>query len=268
MASTDLTALLAEAQAARADLALAARAIALIDLTSLRGDETAGEIETLCAQAVRHGTAAVCIHAAHLPLARSTLAASRVRLATVANFPSGGDDLALAAEETAAAVAAGADEVDVVAPIEAIRAGDVGLVEELVAACRAAAGPDTTLKLILETGALEEPHLITAAARAGVMAGVDFLKTSTGKIPVGATLESAALLLTVLAEAGGGVGFKAAGGVRTADEAAGYLHLADRLLAPGWATPRRFRFGASSLLGDLLRRCGGEAGGEVPPGGY
>ena len=190
------------------------------------------------------------------------LAGSAVRFATVANFPHGGDDIAAAAEETAAAVAAGADEVDVVAPIAAILDGDIGLVGELVEACRAAAGPGTTLKLILETGSLQEPAVITAAARAAVMAGIDFLKTSTGKAEVGATLEAAAALLAVIHEAGGRVGFKAAGGIRTAADAAGYLHLADAIMGPGWASPRTFRFGASSLLDDLLGR-GGEA-----PGGY
>ena len=100
------------------------------------------------------------------------------------------------------------------APIGAIMEGDVGLVGEMVEAARAAAGPGTTLKLILETGTLAEPGRITAAARAAVMAGVDFLKTSTGKGPVGATLEAAVLLLEVIEEAGGRVGFKAAGGIR------------------------------------------------------
>ncbi len=157
-----------------------------------------------------------------------------------------------AAEETAAAVAAGADEVDVVAPIGALLEGDVGLVGELVEACRAAAGPGITLKVILETGALREPDLITAAARAAVMAGVDFLKTSTGKIEAGATLEAAAALLAVCREAGGRVGFKAAGGIRTAADAAAYLHLADAIMGAGWASPRTFRFGASALLDDLL----------------
>jgi deoxyribose-phosphate aldolase len=266
LASTDLPGLVAEAHAARADAELARRALALIDLTSLRGDEMPGEIERLCDSAIRHGTAAVCIHAPHVPLARDRLAGSAVRLATVANFPDGGDDVARAADETAAAVAAGADEVDVVAPIAAIGEGDIGLVEELVLACKAAAGPGTLLKLILETGALREPDRITAAARAAVMAGVDFLKTSTGKIEVGATLEAAALLLAVIQEAGGRVGFKAAGGIRTADQAAGYLRLADAILGPGWATPGTFRFGASSLLDDLSRRLGQDGGPAVADG--
>jgi deoxyribose-phosphate aldolase len=262
--STDLASLLKQAGTATADAGLAARAVPLLDLTSLTGEETASEIERLCRRALAHGTAAVCLHAQHVPLARELLAGSAVRVATVANFPGGSDDIGRAAEETAAAVAAGADEVDVVAPIAAVREGDIGLVGELVESCRAAAGPGTTLKLILETGVLREPDLITAAARSAVMAGVDFLKTSTGKAEVGATLEAAALLLAVIDDAGGRVGFKAAGGIRTAAEAAGYLHLADAILGPDWVSPRTFRFGASSLLDDLLR----QGGREVPPGAY
>ncbi len=183
-----------------------------------------------------------------------------MRLAAVANFPHGGDDLARTADEAGAAVADGADEVDVVAPIQAIRDGDVSLVGELVEACRATVAPSTRLKLILETGVLVEPALIAAAARAAVMAGVDFLKTSTGKTPVSATLEAAAILLAVIVEANGRVGFKAAGGIRTTADAAGYLHLADAMLGPGWATADRFRLGASSLLDDLLRVASGAAG--------
>jgi deoxyribose-phosphate aldolase len=259
--STDLASLLKQAGTATADAGLAARAVPLLDLTSLTGEEATADIERLCRRALAHGTAVVCLYAEHVPLARELLAGSAVRVATVANFPGGSDDIARAAEEAAAAVAAGADEVDVVAPIAAIQEGDIGLVGELVEACRAAAGPGTTLKLILETGVLREPDLITAAARAAVMAGIDFLKTSTGKAEVSATLEAAALLLAVIDDAGGRVGFKAAGGIRSAADAAGYLHLADAIMGPDWVSPRTFRFGASSLLDDLLRQ-----GGEVAPG--
>lgn len=262
MPSPDPLALVDQARRAAVPADLAARAVPLLDLTSLRGDETPAEIERLCTRAVRHGTAAVCIYASHLPAARRLLTGTPVRLVTVANFPHGSDDLGRAADETAAAVAAGADEVDIVAPIAAVLEGDVGLVGELVETCRTAAGPGTTLKLILETGVLREPDLITAAARAAVMAGIDFLKTSTGKTEVGATLEAAAVLLSVIQEAGGRVGFKAAGGIRTSAEAAAYLHLADMLLGPGWVSPKSFRVGASSLLDALLTGAG-----EVP-GGY
>ena len=260
MASPDLRSLIEAARTAPVPPDTAARAIPLIDLTSLQGGESPAEIEALCARALAHGTAAVCVYAEAVPIARPLLAGSPVRIATVANFPHGGDDLAGTADETAAAVAAGADEVDIVAPVAALLDGDVGLVGELVEACRAAAGPGITLKLILETGRLEEPDLITAAARAAVMAGIDFLKTSTGKIATGATLEAAAALLTVCREADGRVGFKAAGGIRTARDAASYLHLADAIMGPGWVSPRTFRFGASSLLDDLLGQGGVSAG--------
>jgi deoxyribose-phosphate aldolase len=108
------------------------------------------------------------------------------------------------------------------------------------------------LKLILETGVLESPDRIAAAARTAVMSGVDFLKTSTGKVPVGATLEAAAVLLTVIAEADGRVGLKVSGGVRTPDDAARYIALAGSMVGESWITPGHFRIGASSLLDGLL----------------
>jgi deoxyribose-phosphate aldolase len=114
------------------------------------------------------------------------------------------------------------------------------------------------LKVILETGVLTEPSVISGAARAAVMAGCDFLKTSTGKTTVGATLEAAAVMLAVIEEADGRVGFKAAGGIRTAAQAASYLYLAEQLISPSWACPTTFRFGASSpLLDDLVAILGG-----------
>lgn len=244
--------LLARAAAAPGDATLAARALPLLDLTSLNATDADADIEALCQRAITYGTAAVCIGPRFVPLARDLLHGSGVKLATVANFPHGSDDIAAAAQECAAAAAGGADEVDVVAPIEAIRDGDVGMVTELVTACRAAI-PETTLKVILETGVLALPNLITGAARAAVMAGCDFLKTSTGKTPVGATPEAAAVILAVIQEADGRIGFKAAGGIRTAKQAAVYLYLAEQLINPSWACPSTFRFGASSpLLDDLV----------------
>jgi deoxyribose-phosphate aldolase len=251
--------LLAKADSIPATPEVARRAIPLVDLTSLSGSETEAEIEALCAKALAYGTAAVCIYPCFLPLARPLLSGSTVRLAAVANFPDGSDDLARAADEAAAAVADGADEVDVVAPVQAIMEGDVGIVGELVEAVRIAIGPATTLKLILETGVLADPDRITAAARAAVMAGIDFLKTSTGKVPVGATPEAAAVLMRVCEEAGLRVGFKASGGIRTAADAARYLCLGDAIMGAGQISARTFRFGASSLLDDLVRVAGGGA---------
>lgn len=253
MPLTGLSDALERARGARADAAAAQRILPLLDLTSLRGDESAEEIETLCARAVRYRLAAVCVLARHLETARAALAGSPVRLATVAAFPQGGDDIVATAREVAAAVRAGAQEVDVVAPLAALREGDVASVSELVEACREASGPGATLKLILETGLLQDPPLVTAAARAAVMGGIDFLETSTGKIPKGATLEAAALLLEVVGETGGRVGLELSGGIRTVADAAPYLALVDGFLGPDWVSPVRLRFGASALLDDLLR---------------
>jgi deoxyribose-phosphate aldolase len=247
--------LLERARSAPADAKLAARALPLLELTSLNETDGDADIERLCACSIKFGTAAVCIWPRFVSLAGNLLRGSGVRLATVANFPHGSDDIARVAKECAAAAADGADEVDVVAPIDAIRAGDIGMVSELVTACRAEA-PETTLKVILETGMLREPPLIAGAARAAVMAGCDFLKTSTGKAEVGATLEAAAVMLAVIEEADGKVGFKAAGGVRTARQAASYLYLAEQLIDPSWASPNTFRFGATALLDDLCAILG------------
>jgi deoxyribose-phosphate aldolase len=243
------------ARTAPGGVAAAARILPLVDLTSLGDADAETQIEALCARAVDAGVAAVCIWPRFLPVARAALGDAPVALATVANFPDGSDDIVRAVAETEAAIAAGADEIDVVAPIEAALGGDIGMVGELVQATKAAAG-DHTLKVILETGHLVDPAVITAVARAAIMAGADFLKTSTGKTAVGASLEAAAVLLAVLQEADGRVGIKFSGGIRTTRQAAGYLHLVDHFMSSGWTRPETVRFGASSLLDDLLRVLG------------
>jgi deoxyribose-phosphate aldolase len=243
--------LIEAAAAAPADAGIAARILPLVDLTSLGDDDTDAKIERLCDRALETGVAAVCVWPRFVPLARKRLGTAPVRLATVANFPDGSDDIANAVRETRAAIDAGADEVDVVAPIGAILEGDVGLVSELVQLCREAT-PEQTLKVILETGRLEDPARITAAARSAIMSGPDFLKTSTGRFPTGATLEAAAVLLAVLEEADGRIGIKLSGGIRTTGQAAGYLHLIDHFMGSGWTSPSTVRFGATALLDDLL----------------
>jgi deoxyribose-phosphate aldolase len=244
--------LLERAMRARGDIAAAARILPLLDLTSLGDEDAEAQVETLCARALDAGVAAVCVWPQFVPVAKTRLAQSPIRLATVANFPEGSDDLARAARETAQALAAGADEVEVVAPTQAILEGDIGLVTELVQVCRKEA-PDVTLKVILETGRLEQPARIAAAARAAIMGGCDMLKTSTGRFSPGATLEAAAVLLAVIEEADGRVGIKFAGGIRTTRQAAQYLYLVDHFLGSGWTSPETLRFGATALLDDLLR---------------
>jgi deoxyribose-phosphate aldolase len=240
------------AERAKATPAIAARLLPLVDLTSLGGDETGAEIEALADRGMRLGVAAICVYPDAVATARRRLGTDPVRLASVVNFPDGSDDIARAVQECRTIIADGADEIDLVAPLEAIMEGDVGLVTEMVDAVKAAAD-GRLVKVILETGRLQDAVRITSAARAAVMAGADMLKTSTGKTPTGATLEAAAVLLAVVDEADGRIGLKLSGGIRSADQAAGYLHLIDQVMGSGWVAPKTVRFGASSLLDDLER---------------
>ncbi len=250
--------------------ATARRVLALLDLTRLVDDDhDEAANAALCdrARGPWGQVAAVCVWPAFVPLCRARLAGSGVRVAAVCNFPAGGDDVARAADETAAAVSAGADEVDVVLPYRAWLAGRRAVAGELVAACKAACGAGAQLKVILETGALSDADHIAGASADAIAAGADFIKTSTGKIAVSATLEAAETMLRAIAASSRPVGFKAAGGIRTLEQAAEYLALADRVLGPQWAGPRTFRFGASGLLDDLLGRLG-QGAGAADTSGY
>lgn len=247
---------------------IAGRALAALDLTSLGEDDSPAHIEALCAAAAGPGglPAAVCVYPEHIGTARRALdshGAAAVRVATVVNFPDGGADPGRASRETRRAVAAGADEVDMVLPWRILAANDTAGARQVVAACRAAA-PGRLLKVILESGALGSEDRIRAASELALEAGADFIKTSTGKVAVGATPAAARVMLTAIREHGGRAGFKASGGVRTLADAALYLGLADELLGAGWATPAHFRIGASGLLAEIRAALGGRAGA---PGG-
>ncbi|OCQ50849.1 Deoxyribose-phosphate aldolase [Photorhabdus australis subsp. thailandensis] len=244
--------------------AAAQRALSLMDLTTLNDNDTDDKVTALCHQAKSPAgnTAAICIYPRFIPLARKILreqGTPEIRIATVTNFPHGNDDIDIALAETRAAIVYGADEVDVVFPYRALIAGNEQIGFEMVKACKeACTEASVLLKVIIETGELKEASLIRKASEISVKAGADFIKTSTGKVPVNATLESAELMIQVIHDMGVGktVGFKPAGGVRTAEEAAQYLALADRIMGDKWADARHFRFGASSLLGDLLNTLG------------
>jgi deoxyribose-phosphate aldolase len=227
------------------------RTLSLVDLTRLERPDDAGAIDALAAKAATDGgrVAAICVY----PEWIERVLDAGVPVAAVANFPAGEDDPDLAAREAAGAVQAGASEVDVVVPWRAFAAGDAAAVERVVAATRAAIGAGVGLKAILETGSLAGPDAMRAAGARALDAGADFLKTSTGKVGPGASLEAARVLLEVVRDAGHG-GVKASGGIRTADQAAEYLALADEVMGPGWAAPERFRLGASSLVDDVLAR--------------
>lgn len=236
-------------------------ALSLMDLTSLNDTDTNDVIEALCQQAKSPaGTpAAVCVYPAFITVARKTLnteGIANVKVATVTNFPSGGEDITTAVTETREAVALGAHEVDVVFPYQALMQGNSQVGFDLVEQCKKACGEAVQLKVIIESGELKTPELIKQASDICIAAGADFIKTSTGKVPVNATLEAADIMLTAIKESGKKVGFKAAGGVRTAEEAAEYIALARRIMGADWVTPENFRFGASSLLNNLLTTLG------------
>ncbi|RJG51380.1 deoxyribose-phosphate aldolase [Motilimonas pumila] len=244
-------------------LPYAQQALGLMDLTTLNDNDTEDIVVALCHQASTAvgATAAVCVYPRFVPIAKKTLAnmgAKEVLVATVTNFPQGGDDIDIAVAETRAAVAYGADEVDVVFPYKALQRGDVEVGYQLVAECKKACGEAVALKVIIESGELDTSLLIQQASDIAIAAGADFIKTSTGKVAVNATLESAEIMLNAIKSSGKDVGFKAAGGVKTAQQAQQYLLLAERLMGPNWLNSRHFRFGASSLLGDLLAVIGVE----------
>ncbi|MBU6198457.1 MAG: deoxyribose-phosphate aldolase [Xanthomonadaceae bacterium] len=231
---------------------LAACLLPLLDLTSLGEDDTPGKIEALCRR-VRAGAiapAAVCVYPEHVTTARRALEGSSVKVATVVNFPDGASDASRALRETRRAIAAGADEIDMVLPWAAFVRGDEASARAVVDAVRGGCGIRHTLKLILETGELT-PERIRAAAQLGIDAGVDFLKTSTGKAAVHATPEAAAIMLDVIAANRGRCGFKAAGGIRNLDAAIEYLDLARARLGDDWIAPEQFRIGASTLYDEL-----------------
>lgn len=234
------------------------QALQLMDLTSLNEDDTPEAIIALCQQARTEAgnTAAICIYPRFIPLARKTLKSlglNDVTIATVSNFPDGGDDIDIAVAETRAAVAYGADEVDVVFPYRALMAGNETVGAELVKRCKEACGANVLLKVIIESGELKDEALIRRASEIAIDAGADFIKTSTGKVPVNATTESARIMLETIRDSGKtNVGFKPAGGIKTAEDAAVHLELADTIMGPEWVDRNHYRFGASSLLGNLL----------------
>jgi len=227
------------------------RALAVVDLTRLERPDDAEAIDALAAKAVTAvgRVAAICVY----PEWIQRVLGPGVPVAAVANFPAGEDDPDLAAREAGEAVEAGAAEIDVVVPWPAFLAGDDTAIGRTVAATRAAIGDGVGLKAILETGSLGGAESVRRAGEQALGAGADFLKTSSGKVGAGASLEATRVLLEVVRDAGRGA-VKASGGIRTAEQAAEYLALADEVVGAGWATPERFRIGASSLVDDLLAR--------------
>lgn len=239
-------------------------AIRMVDLTALEGADTRGRIRALCAKARTPDpsdptcppVAAACLYPALVPVAAAELGGSGVRIASVATaFPAGLVPLPVKLAETAEAVAAGADEIDMVINRSAFLAGRYQQVYQEIEAVRSTCG-DAVLKVILETGELVTYDNVRQATWLAMLAGADFVKTSTGKIKPAAT---APVLLTMLESVrswhtltGRFVGVKAAGGIRTTPAAVRFLVLVNEIAGEEWLRPDRFRFGASALLDDLV----------------
>ncbi|GAA2683360.1 deoxyribose-phosphate aldolase [Actinoplanes palleronii] len=239
-------------------------AIRMVDLTTLEGADTPGKVRALCAKG-RHPdpgdpscppVAAICVYPAMAGVAHAALAGSGVHLASVATaFPSGQAPLEVRLADTRAAVEAGADEIDMVISRGAFLAGDYTRVFEEIVAVKQACG-SAHLKVILETGELATYDNVRRASWLAMLAGADFIKTSTGKVAVNATLPITLVMLEAVRDFrerhGRQIGVKPAGGIKNTKDAIKYLVLINETAGDDWLDPAWFRFGASSLLNDLL----------------
>ena len=255
-------------------------AIRMMDLTTLEGADTPGKVRAMCAKAmvpdpsepsVPH-VAAVCVYPSLVPTARRALRGSAVKVASVATaFPSGQAPLDIKLADVRAAVEAGADEIDMVIDRGAFLSGQIGRVYEEVVAVKDACG-DAHLKVILETGELGSYDAVRKASLVAIAGGADFIKTSTGKVTPAATLPVTLCMLEVIRdvhdETGLVIGMKPAGGIRTAKQSVQYLCLLHETLGPDWMTPDLFRFGASSLLNDVLMQLRKEKTGRYQSSDY
>ena len=234
------------------DKELARRVFSCIDNTTLNGTDNEAHVATFCKHTMEMGhVAAVCVYPRFVSVARKTLAGSEIKVASVAGaFPHGQLPIALKIEEVKYAIGEGADEIDMVLSRGALLAGEDTLVRDEVALMKEAC-QGRTLKVILETGELPSPTLIAKASQLAIDSGADFIKTSTGKIGVGATPEAAEIMLTVINEnvkkGKKRVGFKAAGGISTPEEALAYAEMAKKIMGEDYVKNQTFRIGASRL---------------------
>lgn len=239
-------------------------AIRMVDLTTLEGSDTHGKVRALSAKAMSPDpadptcpmTAAVCVYPDMVATAREVLGDSGVRVAAVATaFPSGRAALDIKLADTRDAVEAGADEVDMVIDRGAFLSGRYLQVFEEIVAVREASGP-AHLKVIFETGELQTYDNVRRASWLAMMAGAHFIKTSTGKVQPAATLPVTLIMLQAVRDfrdlTGQMIGVKPAGGIRNTKDAIKYLVMVNEVAGPDWLDPDWFRFGASSLLNDLL----------------
>jgi deoxyribose-phosphate aldolase len=246
-------------------------ALSMVDLTTLEGKDSKGKVSALCQKAIRPApgapsVAAVCVYPRLITTAKTALKGTGINVASVATgFPSGQIPTPLKIEETRRAVEAGADEIDMVIDRGAFLSGDFNKVTDEICLIKEACG-ETHLKVILETGELVTYDNVRKASWMAMEAGADFIKTSTGKVAVNATMPVTLVMLEAIRDfwykTGKMIGMKPAGGIRTSKQAMHYLVMVKETLGDAWLSPDYFRFGASSLANDLLMQLSKELTGR------
>lgn len=255
-------------------------AISMIDLTTLEGKDTRGKVIALCNKAIRPDpsdptiphVAAVCVYPTMVPFVKKALKGTNINVASVATgFPSGQTFTSIKVQETRETVALGADEIDMVIDRGAFLTGDYQKVFDEIAEVKEACGP-AHLKVILETGELANYDQVRRASLIAMYAGADFIKTSTGKVGVNATLPVTLAMFEAIRDfhhvTGKKIGMKPAGGISNAKLSLAYLVLLYETLGPDWMNPDLFRLGASSLLNDILMQLRKERTGAYQSGDY
>ena len=254
-------------------------AVSMMDLTTLEGKDTPGKVRQLCHKARRPSAdptvppcAAICVYPNLVPTAKEALEGSSVKVASVATaFPSGQSPLDVKLADVRRAVELGADEIDMVIDRGAMLAGEYNAVFDEIAATKEACGP-AHLKVILETGELGTYDRVRKASQIAMLAGGDFIKTSTGKVTPAATPPVTLVMLEAIRDfyhdTGKRIGMKPAGGIRTAKQALHYLVMVNETLGDAWLTSDMFRFGASTLLNDVLMQLEKERTGAYQGGDY
>ncbi len=255
-------------------------ALSMIDLTTLEGMDTLGKVRQLCAKGIHPypampelpHVAAICVYPNMVRVAKEALVGTTIHVASVATaFPSGMAEFTTRLADTRYAVEEGADEIDMVISRGRYLRGEYNAIFDEIAATKEVCG-EVHLKVILETGELETLDHVRRASEISMEAGADFIKTSTGKISPGATMEVTLVMLEAIRDfmdrTGKMVGMKPAGGIRDTKTAIAYLVMVKETLGPDWLTPEWFRFGASTLTNDLLMQIVKQLSGIYQSGDY
>jgi len=270
---TDLTQkIIASIDSKKASVEELKLALSLVDLTTLEGKDTDQRIIELCKKAIESGTAAVCVYPTLVSVAKNELKNSNKKVASVAGgFPSGQIPLNIRLQEAKYAIEQGADEIDMVISRGKFLEGKYELIHEEIASFKEVCG-NTTLKVILETGELETLDNIRIASDIALYAGADFIKTSTGKMAINATLPAICVMLQAIKDyhtaTGIKCGIKPSGGISDGDTAAKYLRLTEQIVGKEWLNPNLFRFGASRLVDNLISEINGIKNTNTTASGY